>query len=91
MNDMDFSNWGRDIGEKIDKFVKSKEVTELQENIRATVENTMQEVSRSVKEATDNANKSAGQNRSKPYQSVPPKKTIRIPTARASTRKPRSL
>ncbi len=74
MNDMDFSNWGRDIGEKIDKFVKSKEVTELQENIRATVENTMQEVSRSVKEATDNANKSAGQNRSKPYQSVPPKK-----------------
>ncbi len=73
MNDMDFSNWGRDIGEKIDKFVKSKEVMELQENIRATVENTVKEVSRSVKEATDNANKNVEQHRDKTYQGVAPK------------------
>lgn len=63
MNEKDFSDLGREIGEKIEKFANSKEVRELQENIRMTVESTMQGVSRSVKEAADNVNKSMEANR----------------------------
>lgn len=57
MGDMDYSDWGREIGEKINKFVNSREIKDLQENIRTTVEKTMGDVGRSVKEATDYFNK----------------------------------
>ncbi len=53
MDDKDISEWGREIGERIDKFVKSKEIKELQENIRFTAEDTVAEVRRSVQEAAD--------------------------------------
>lgn len=58
MSEIDFSELGREIGEKIEKFVNSKEIKDLQDNIRMTVESTMEEVGRSVKEATENVNKS---------------------------------
>lgn len=60
MNDKDFSDWGREIGDRIDKFVNSKEIKDLQENIRATAENTMDEVRRCVQRAADSAGKRAG-------------------------------
>lgn len=53
MSDMDNSDLGREIGEKFEKFVNSKEIRELQENIKATVEKTMGEIGRSVKDAAD--------------------------------------
>lgn len=53
MDDRDFSELGREIGEKIDKFVNSKEIKELQENIRRTVESTVDEVRKSAQEAAD--------------------------------------
>ena len=55
MDDKDISEWGREIGERIDKFVKSKEIRELQDNIRVTVEDAMAEVRRSVQEAANHA------------------------------------
>lgn len=55
MTDKDFADLGREIGEKIDKFVNSKEIKDLQENIRLTVENTMNDVYRSAKEAAESA------------------------------------
>ncbi|NLL76290.1 MAG: 5-bromo-4-chloroindolyl phosphate hydrolysis protein [Clostridiales bacterium] len=73
MSEIDFSDLGREIGEKVGKFINSKEVKELQENIRVTVENTMQEVSRSVKEATDNANKNMEKHRTQSYRESQPK------------------
>lgn len=60
MDDRDFSELGREIGEKIDKFVNSKEIKELQENIRKTVESTVNEVRKSAQGAVDQMNKSAG-------------------------------
>lgn len=60
MNDKDIYDWGREIGDGINKFVNSKEIKELQENIQATVENTMEEVLRSVQDAADYVGK-AGQ------------------------------
>lgn len=53
MNDNDLADWGREIGKRVDQFVNSKEIKDLQENIRGTVENTMDEVRRSVHEAVD--------------------------------------
>lgn len=60
MNEKDFSDWGREIGDRIDKFVNSKEIRDLQENIRETVEDAMEEVRRSVQEAADYAGKFEG-------------------------------
>ncbi len=60
MNDKDIYDWGREIGEGINKFVNSGEIKELQENIQATVENAMEEVRRSVQDAADYVGK-AGQ------------------------------
>lgn len=57
MKDKDISELGREIGDKINKFVDSEEIKELQENIRITVEGAMQGVGRSVKEAADYMNK----------------------------------
>ncbi len=57
MSEKDYSDLGREIGDKINKFVNSKELKDLQENIRVTVETTMHEVGRSVKDATENVNK----------------------------------
>lgn len=57
MNDKDFSDLGREFGDKINKFVNSKDIRELQENIRMTVESAMQGVERSVKGAADYVNK----------------------------------
>lgn len=57
MSEKDYSDLGREIGDKINKFVNSKEIKDLQENIRVTVETTMHEVSRSVKDATEQVNK----------------------------------
>ena len=51
MNDKDISDWGREIGRRVDQFVNSKEIKDLQENIRGTVEHTVSEVQRSVLEA----------------------------------------
>ena len=34
MSDMDFTEWGREIGDKIEEFINSKEMKDLQENIR---------------------------------------------------------
>lgn len=53
MSDNDFSDLGREIGSKIDKFVNSKEIKDLQDNIKITVEKTMGEVQRATKEAND--------------------------------------
>ena len=53
MNDKDFSDWGMEIGKRIDMFVNSKEIKDLQENIKGTVEDAMDEVRRSVQEAAD--------------------------------------
>lgn len=50
MNDKDFSELGREVGDKINKFVNSRDIKELQENIRITVEGAMQGVERSVKQ-----------------------------------------
>ncbi len=63
MSEKDYSDLGREIGDKINKFVNSKEIKDLQENIRVTVETTMHEVSRSVKDATVQANKNAEMHR----------------------------
>ena len=57
MNDKDFSDLGKEIGDKINKFVASKEIQDLQENIRMTVEDAMVGVRRSVKEAADQVGK----------------------------------
>lgn len=57
MSDMDFSDLGREIEEKIKTFANSQEMKELQENIRITVEKTMDEVRRSAKDAADYVNK----------------------------------
>ncbi len=53
MNDKDISDWGREIGRRVDQFVNSKEIKDLQENIRETVEHTVSGVRRSVQEAAD--------------------------------------
>ncbi len=60
MDDRDFSELGREIGEKIDKFVNSKEIKELQESIRKTVEGTVDEVRKTAQEAVEQASKGAG-------------------------------
>lgn len=57
MGDSDYSDWGREIGEKINKFVNSKEIKDLQDNIKVTVEKTMNDVGHSVKHAADYMNK----------------------------------
>lgn len=57
MSDMDFSDLGREIEEKIKQFANSQEMKDLQENIRVTVEKTMSEVRRSAKDAADYVNK----------------------------------
>lgn len=57
MSGMDFSDFGREIEEKINKFVNSQEMKDLQDNIRATVENTMKEVQRSARDAAEYINK----------------------------------
>lgn len=49
MSDMDFTEWGREIGDKIEEFINSKEMKDLQENIRHTVEDKMADVRRSAK------------------------------------------
>lgn len=56
MNDMDFSDLGKEIEEKVKRFVHSQEMKDLQENIRVTVGNTMKEVQRSAKEAAEYIN-----------------------------------
>lgn len=56
MSDMDFSDLGKEIEEKVKKFVHSQEMKDLQENIRITVGNTMKEVQRSAKEAAEYIN-----------------------------------
>ena len=57
MSDMDFTEWGREIGDKIEEFINSKEMKDLQENIRHTVEDKMADVRRSAKEAAEYVNK----------------------------------
>lgn len=57
MGGMDFSDLGREIEEKVNKFVNSQDMKDLQENIRVTVENTMKEVQRSAKDAAEYINK----------------------------------
>ena len=57
MGDMDFSNLGREIGDKIEQFINSKEMKELQENIRNTVESRMEDVRRSAQDAAGYVNK----------------------------------
>lgn len=57
MSEMDFSDLGREIEEKVNKFINSKEMKDLQENIRQTVESTMYEVKRTAKDAADYVNK----------------------------------
>lgn len=56
MSDMDFSDLGKEIEEKVKRFVHSQEMKDLQENIRITVGNTMKEVQRSAKEAAEYIN-----------------------------------
>lgn len=57
MSDMDFTEWGREIGDKIEEFINSKEMKDLQENIRHTVEDKMADVRRSAREAAEYVNK----------------------------------
>lgn len=63
MGDMDYSELGREIEEKVKKFVNSKEMKDLQENIRETAESTIKEVRRSAKDAADYINKNVEVNR----------------------------
>lgn len=56
MDDKDFSELGREIEEKVNKFINSKEMKDLQENIRQTVESTVHEVKRTAKDVTDYVN-----------------------------------
>lgn len=58
MDDKDLAGLGKEIGETINKFVNSKEIKELQENIRKTVEGTVDEVRRTAQDAVDQVNKS---------------------------------
>lgn len=57
MSDKDFSDIERELEEKLKKFVNSQEMKDLQENIRLSVDNTMKEVRRSVKDAAEYINK----------------------------------
>lgn len=57
MNDMDFSDLGREIGDKIDQFINSKEMKDLQENIRNTVESKIEDARKSAKDAANYVNK----------------------------------
>ncbi len=57
MGDIDFSNIGREIGDKIEQFINSKEMKELQDNIRNTVEDRMEDVRRSAQDAAGYVNK----------------------------------
>ena len=57
MGDVDFSNLGREIGDKIEQFINSKEMKELQDSIRNTVEAKMEDVRKSAQDAADYVNK----------------------------------
>ena len=57
MGDLDFSTLGQEIGEKIEQFVNSREMKDVQENIRRTVEGRMEDVRRSTKDMADYVNK----------------------------------
>lgn len=59
MSDIDFNDLGREIGDKIEQFINSKEMKDLQENIRNTVEDKLEDVRRSAKEAAEYMNRSA--------------------------------
>lgn len=59
MGDMDFTDLGREIGDKIEQFINSKEMKDLQENIRNTVESKMEDVRQSAKEAAEYVNRNA--------------------------------
>lgn len=63
MNDMDFSNLGREIGDKIEQFINSREMKELQDSIRNTVEDRMEDVRRSARDAADHMNKNVEMHR----------------------------
>ncbi len=63
MGEIDLSELGREIGEKVEKFVNSKEIKDLQENIKKTVETTISEVSRSAREGAEYINKNAQERR----------------------------
>lgn len=65
---MDFSELGREIGEKVNKFVNSKEIKDLQENIRVTVESTVDEVCKSARGAADYVNKNVETYRESQFQ-----------------------
>lgn len=59
MSDMDFTDLGREIGDKIEQFINSKEMRDLQENIRNTVEDRLEDVRRATKEAAESINRNA--------------------------------
>ena len=68
MNENDFSELGREIGDKIDKFVKSRDIKDLQDNIKLTVEKTMDEFGRSMKDAVDYMSRNAESRANEPWQ-----------------------
>lgn len=59
MSDMDFTDLGREIGDKIEQFINSKEMKDLQENIRNTVEDRLEDVRRATREAAESMNRNA--------------------------------
>lgn len=71
MDDKEFAELGREIGEKIDKFVNSREIKELQDNIRKTVENTVDGVRKSAQEAVGQMNKNVSQYNARYTQAAP--------------------
>lgn len=62
MNEKDFSDLGKEIGEKIDKFVKSDEIKELQQSIKTTVAQTMGEVKKTLQETATTLNENYPKN-----------------------------
>lgn len=57
MSDLDFSKLGQEIGEKIEQFINSREMKDLQDNIRRTVEDRMEDVRRSTRDMADYVNR----------------------------------
>ena len=59
MNDLDFSTLGQEIGEKIEQFINSREMKDIQDNIRRTVEGRVGDVRRTVEGRVGDVRRSA--------------------------------
>lgn len=78
MSNIDLSELGKQIGERVESFIHSQEVEDLKKNVKSSFTSTMETVQKSINEAVSNGSKKEVKKKELPVQKNPSGKTAGI-------------